>query len=184
MDMPENPESKSHHNALPVSRIEKDGLSKSQINTAGPKIDGNAPNNVRETLFMIAITLTQLVQMIPLGADVQSVWIVASYALTQGAFVLIDGRLGAVYVHKNIFSIGCIWWVVWALCGGFADNLVSMCFMRGLCGVGGGLMIPNIVALLGITFPPGRKRNLGFALFGAMAPVGAAGGSLVSAVIV
>lgn len=59
-----------------------------------------------------------------------------------------------------------------------------MCIMRGLCGIGGGLMIPNIVALLGITFPPGKKRNLSFALFGAMAPVGAAGGSLVGAVII
>jgi MFS family permease len=45
-------------------------------------------------------------------------------------------------------------------------------------------MIPNIVGLLGITFPPGKKRNLALALFGSMAPVGAAGGSLVSAVIV
>lgn len=53
---------------------------------------------------MIFITLTQLVQMIPLGAGInsglaigkalgatriESVWIVASYPLTQGAFVLI-----------------------------------------------------------------------------------------------
>lgn len=53
---------------------------------------------------MVFITLTQLVQMIPLGAGInsslaigealgatnaQSVWIVASYPLTQGAFVLI-----------------------------------------------------------------------------------------------
>ncbi|KAK7702337.1 hypothetical protein SLS64_009628 [Diaporthe eres] len=59
-----------------------------------------------------------------------------------------------------------------------------MCLFRGLCGIGGGLMVPNIVALIGITFPPGPKRNLGFALFGAMAPVGAAGGSLVAAVII
>lgn len=59
-----------------------------------------------------------------------------------------------------------------------------MCIMSGLCGIGGGLMIPNIVALLGITFPPGKKRNLSFDLFGAMAPVGAAGGSLVGAVII
>jgi len=56
--------------------------------------------------------------------------------------------------------------------------------MRGLCGIGGGLMVPNIVALLGITFSAGKKRNLGLALFGAMAPVGAAGGSLVSAIVV
>lgn len=53
---------------------------------------------------MTFITLTQLVQMIPLGAGINSglaigealgatrieaVWIVASYPLTQGAFVLI-----------------------------------------------------------------------------------------------
>jgi MFS family permease len=70
------------------------------------------------------------------------------------------------------------------MAGGFSDSLIAVCFMRGLCGIGGGLMIPNIVGLLGITFPPGKKRNLALALFGSMAPVGAAGGSLVSAVIV
>lgn len=58
----------------------------------------------RENLFMFFITLTQLVQMIPLGAGInsglaigeavgathiQSVWITASYPLTQGAFVLV-----------------------------------------------------------------------------------------------
>lgn len=160
---------------------------------------GPQPSLLRENLFMIFITLTQLVQMIPLGAginsslaigkalgasNIQSVWIVASYPLTQGSFVLIGGRLGAVYGHKNIFTLGSVWWVLWALCGGFSNNLVAMCFMRALCGIGGGLMVPNIIALLGITFPPGRKRNLGFALFGAMAPVGAAGGSLISAVII
>ena len=106
------------------------------------------------------------------------------FSETENSGVSTGGRLGAIYGHKNVFTAGCVWWILWALCGGYSTNLVSMCFMRGLCGVGGGLMIPNIVALLGITFPPGRKRNLGFALFGAMAPVGAAGGSLVSAVII
>lgn len=83
-----------------------------------------------------------------------------------------------------MFIVGCTWWVLWALCGGFSNNLVSICIMRGLCGIGGGLMVPNIVALLGITFPPGKKRNLAMGLFGAMAPVGAVGGSLVGAVII
>ncbi|KAI4161558.1 MAG: hypothetical protein L6R39_000048 [Caloplaca ligustica] len=180
-----------HHDASspPVSPAQMDQLQPGQL----------PPSNLRQNIFMIFITLTQLVQMIPLGAGinsslsigealgatpVQSVWIVASYPLTQGSFVLIGGRLGAVFGHKNIFILGCVWWTLWALCGGFATNLVSMCFMRGLCGIGGGLMVPNIVALLGITFPPGKKRNLGLGLFGAMAPVGAAGGSLISAIIV
>ena len=62
----------------------------------------------RQNFFMVFITLTQLVQMIPLGAginsslaigqalgatNVQSVWIVASYPLTQGSFVLIGKYL-------------------------------------------------------------------------------------------
>ena len=62
------------------------------------------PSELRQNLFLICITLTQLVQMIPLGVGINSglalgaavgalridsVWIVASYPLTQGSFVLI-----------------------------------------------------------------------------------------------
>lgn len=194
-----------YFNDLPFGQPCRDTLSTSwKVDiipaTTPTNSDAVAPPSERlQTLLLIFITLTQLVQMIPLGAGInsglaigeglgatmiESAWVVASYPLTQGAFVLIGGRLGAVYGHKNVLSAGCIWWTFWALCGGFSNNLVAMCFMRGLCGIGGGLMIPNIVALIGITFPPGKKRNLGLALFGAMAPVGAAGGMLVAAVVV
>lgn len=169
------------------------------VRSAAPSNSGPLPSERRQNLFLVFVTLTQLVQMIPLGAginsglaigealgatQIQSTWVTASYPLTQGTFVLIGGRLGAVYGHKKVLTAGCTWWVLWALCGGFSNNLIAMCFMRGLCGIGGGLMTPNIVALITITFPPGKKRNLGLALFGAMAPVGAAGGSLVAAVVI
>ncbi|KAM7210850.1 Major facilitator superfamily domain containing protein [Rhypophila decipiens] len=157
------------------------------------------PSESRKNLFLIFITLTQLVQSIPLGAGINSglaigeslgasavasTWVVSSYPLTQGSFVLVGGRLGEIYGHKNILTAGGLWWILWAIAGGYSTDLVSMCLMRGLCGMGGGLMAANIVALIGVTFPPGKKRNLGMALFGAMAPVGAAGGSLVAAVII
>lgn len=68
--------------------------------------DGGAAQltSVQENIFLFFLTLSQLVQMIPLGAGInsglaigealgashiQSVWIVASYPLTQAAFVLI-----------------------------------------------------------------------------------------------
>ena len=50
--------------------------------------------------------------------------------------------------------------------------------MRALSGIGGAFMVPNCIALLTITFPPGRMRNISVGLFGAMAPIGAAGGSV------
>ena len=31
--------------------------------------------------------------------------------------------------------------------------------MRALTGIGGGFMVPNTLALLTITFPPGKMRN-------------------------
>ncbi len=94
------------------------------------------------------------------------------------------GRLGEVYGHKATLTVGCIWWVIRHLASGFAPNLVVLCVFRGLAGMGGGFMVPNAVPLLGITLPPGKKRNLAFGMFGAMAPVGAAGGSAVATLFV
>jgi MFS family permease len=118
------------------------------------------------------------------ATPIQATWIAASYPLTPGTFVLIGGRLGAVYGHKNLLALGCFIWVVFCLGSGFARSIVVLGVLRGFTGFGGGLMVPNAVATLGITFPPGKQRNLSFALFGAMAPVGAAGGALVSGVFV
>ena len=72
------------------------------------------PSELRQNLFMIFITLTQLVQMIPLGVGINSglaigkalgattigsVWIVASYPLTQGTFVLIGKCLPHQFLY-------------------------------------------------------------------------------------
>lgn len=50
--------------------------------------------------------------------------------------------------------------------------------MRALRGIGGVVMVPNAIARLTITFPPGLLRNIWVGLFGAMGPVGAAGGTV------
>ena len=57
-------------------------------------------------------------------------------------------------------------------------SVVALSVMRALSGIGGGFILPNAIALLTIKFPPGRMRNLSIGLFGSMAPIGAAGGSV------
>ncbi|KAI0914181.1 MFS general substrate transporter [Ustulina deusta] len=167
--------------------------------TGVPALAHTPPSPLRGNLILLLLTLTQLVQIAPLGVGinsataigravgssaVESTWIAASFPLTQGSFVLIGGRLGTIYGHKNVLMAGSLLWVLWTALGGYADTLLGVSLLRGLAGIGGGLMIPNIIALIGITFPPGNKRNLGFALFGAMAPVGAAGGGLIGAIVI
>ena len=104
--------------------------------------------------------------------------------MTQGAFVLIGGRFGDVYGHKNVLLAGAVWWIIFSLVSGFARSLVVLSLFRGLTGVGGAFIVPNAVALLGHTFPPGKMRNIAMGSFGAMAPIGAAGGAAVSAIFV
>lgn len=99
-------------------------------------------------------------------------------SLTQGTFVLIGGRVGAIYGHKNAVVAAGVIWVVFQLVTGFMRNIISLSIMRALSGVGGAFVVPNAIALLTITFPPGKMRNITVGLFGAMAPVGAAGGSV------
>lgn len=44
-------------------------------------------------------------------------------------------------------------------------------------------MVPNCIALLGVTFPPGLWRNIAMALFVSGAPVGGAGGGLIAGLL-
>lgn len=57
-------------------------------------------------------------------------------------------------------------------------NFIVLCVMRALTGIGGAFMVPNALALLTINFPPGKMRNITVGFFGAMAPIGAAGGGV------
>lgn len=107
-----------------------------------------------------------------------------SPSMTQGAFVLIGGRLGDVYGHKHVLLTGALWWVIWSLVTGFTKTIITVSLFRGMTGAGAAFIVPNAVALLMHTFPPGKLRNISMGLFGAMAPVGAAGGSAVAALIV
>ena len=97
------PKSKSNMTANSTDSP-NDQVAAPEPTAADMRPDHGPLSNTRENLFMFFITLTQLVQMIPLGAGInsglaigeavgathiQSVWITASYPLTQGAFVLI-----------------------------------------------------------------------------------------------
>jgi MFS family permease len=139
---------------------------------------------------MVFVVLTQLVPMFAYGtgiiaaltigrkvgaSDSVSTWIAAAYPLTQGSFVLISGRIGSVFSHRNMMALGSAWWVFWTLAIAYSNNIVGIAIMRAMAGIGGGFIVPNALALLTIIFPPGKQRNLGLALFAAMGPVGGAG---------
>lgn len=103
-------------------------------------------------------------------------------SLTQGAFVLMTGRLGSIYGHKNVLCLGAAWWVLWTLVNGFCNNFIAFNIARALSGIGSAMIVPNAVAIIGVTYPPGRVRNLIFGLLGAGMPIGGWSGALFSGV--
>ena len=107
-------------------------------------------------------------------------WLITSYiSLTQGTFVLMSGRLGAIFGHKNMLLIGGAWFSVLTIINGFIPDFLGFCAIRALSGIGGALILPNGVAMVGITNPPGRIRNLSMGFFGASAPIGGYIGGII-----
>ncbi|KAK5054487.1 hypothetical protein LTR84_001378 [Exophiala bonariae] len=111
-------------------------------------------------------------------------WVVAAYALSFGTFILIGGRLGDIFGHKSLVVIGYCFMSFWSVVAGLSHYAGYELFFiaRGFQGIGASLMVPNGLALLGRTYPPGSKQKiLSFTLFGLFAPVGAYLGMLFGA---
>jgi MFS family permease len=105
--------------------------------------------------------------------------------LTHGAFVLISGRIGAIYGHKKILLVGGAWWVLWSVINGFCTrSLITFAIARAFAGIGAAFVMPNIVAIIGITFPPGKMRNFTLGFFGFGCPVGGALGAFLMGVFI
>ena len=53
--------------------------------------------------------LTTLTTHYTLSSPLSTPWFLAAYSLTVGTFILISGRLGDLFGHKNLLILGYIW---------------------------------------------------------------------------
>ncbi|KAL1882513.1 hypothetical protein Plec18167_002929 [Paecilomyces lecythidis] len=183
-----------------VSHLEETAASEQTVQTFDA-VSPTVPEKARRLAIIILIVSSNMVQMISnmvglaagleiskyLGVSVgpgNANWAAASYPLTQGTFVLISGRLGAVYGHRTVLIGGAIWFVIWTLANGFCNNFVSFNVARAFSGIGGALIMPNAVALISSTIPPGKVRNVTLGFFGASAPIGSYLGAIWAGIFV
>lgn len=113
-------------------------------------------------------------------------WFTAAFSLTVGTFILISGRLGDMFGHKLLYVGGFFWFGFWSLIAGFTVYAKSGIFFdvcRALQGIGAAMMVPNGLAILGRTYPPGRRKDMVFSVFGATAPNGFLIGAVFSALL-
>lgn len=115
--------------------------------------------------------------------DSRQQWIVSSYALTFGCFLLLWGRLADVYGKRQIFVLGSTWLTVVSLVIPFAPDEITFDLFRGFQGLGAAANVPTALGILGTTFPPSKSKNYAFACYGAGAPLGAVFGNILGGVV-
>ncbi len=111
-------------------------------------------------------------------------WVVSSYALTLGAFMLVGGSMGDVFGERRIFLAGVGGFGVTSLACALAPTAETLIGARALQGIAGALLTPAALAVIVATFGPGeRGRAIGtWTAWSGMVTVAApfVGGALVT----
>src|SRR5437764_1939056 len=106
-------------------------------------------------------------------------WVVTGYALTFAALLIIGGRLGDVYGHRNVFMVGAALFGAGSLLASVSTSVGELILGEAVIeGIGASLMLPATLAIMSSTFT-GRIRATAFAAWGATAGVAAAFGPVV-----
>ena len=119
-----------------------------------------------------------------LGADSTHIqWIIAGFVLAFALGLLPFGRLGDIVGRTRMFLIGVgAFTFASALCG-LAPNIETLVAARIMQGLAGGIMTPQVLAIVHVTFPP-EEKGQAFSLFGLSAGLAAVAGPILGGVLI
>ncbi|MDI5974072.1 MFS transporter [Streptomyces sp. SL13] len=113
----------------------------------------------------------------------QAEFAVGGYALVYGALLITGGRLGDLYGHRRVFTVGVATFTVASLGCGLAPSADALIVLRVVQGTGAALFYPQILSFLQTLFE-GQARTKAFALFGAAVGLAAVCGQVVGGALV
>ena len=110
-------------------------------------------------------------------------WVVNSYVLVFGGFLLLGGRMADLLGRRRLFMIGLAVFAIASLLGGLAQSEGQLIAARALQGLGGALLSPAALSLVTTIFSEGAERNKALGVWGAVAGSGGAAGVLLGGVL-
>jgi EmrB/QacA subfamily drug resistance transporter len=115
------------------------------------------------------------------AADLQ--WVINSYTLTFGGFLLLGGRAGDIVGRRRIFVAGTVLFTVASLVNGLSTSSEMLIIARGVQGLGAALVSPAALSIITTTFPEGAERQKALGVWSAIAAGGGAIGLLLGGIL-
>lgn len=110
-------------------------------------------------------------------------WVLSGYALAFGLFLIPSGRLGDARGRRPVFMVGLVFFTLASAACGAAQSSAWLVTARLVQGVSGGLISPQISALIQQMFS-GRERGRAFGMFGTVVGISTAVGPLLGGLII
>jgi EmrB/QacA subfamily drug resistance transporter len=114
-----------------------------------------------------------------LGASLTAMqWEINAYSLMLAALMLIGGSAGDRFGRRHVFMIGLATFTAASVCCGCATSAAALVLARAVQGVGGALLIPSNLAIIGATFGE-KERGRAIGTWAAFAAITAALGPVL-----
>ena len=110
-------------------------------------------------------------------------WVVTSYVLFFGGFLLLAGRLADLFGRRQMFVVGLALFAASSLLCGLAWSPLALVVFRAAQGLGAAIVAPAALAIISTTFPEGRERNFAMGVWTAVAAGGGAAGLVLGGLI-
>jgi EmrB/QacA subfamily drug resistance transporter len=115
------------------------------------------------------------------NADLQ--WVINSYTLMFGGFLLLGGRAADFFGRRRLFLAGVAVFSGASLLNGLASSSEMLILGRGLQGLGGAMVSPAALSIITTTFAEGTERTRALGVWSAIAAGGGAVGLLLGGVL-
>ena len=110
-------------------------------------------------------------------------WVINSYTLVFGGFLLLGGRAGDLFGRKRLFLIGVAIFSFASLLNGLSTTSEMLIAARALQGLGGALVSPAALSIITTTFEEGPDRTKALGVWSAIAAGGGAVGLLLGGIL-
>lgn len=140
-------------------------------------------------LFVTGVSSTSVNTAIPAigtGLDAtfdELLWMVNGYTIVLAAVVITAGRLGDLYGPRRLYVIGLVVFAAGSVAAGLAQSPTVLILARLVQALGGALVSPQSLSMIGKIFPP-ERRGRAMGIWGAVAGLAVAIGPSLGGLIV